>query len=212
MEFSINNFKPHYAQSNGQAERMIQTIKKLLKKAADSGNDWYTALLQYRNTPISEIDQSPAQLLFNRQLRTKLPVISSSLLSDNVGNARQSLVDRQLNQQHYYDRSVKPLPSLQTGDVVRVRHNNTWQQGIINSKCNSPRSYNVDIETGLTIRRNRRAIIKTAEPPPVCEPFIDNDLPVTSNRIDAQPVTQQVTTRSGRVVRAPVRFKDYVVT
>ena len=47
--FNIITSSPHYAQSNGQAERTIQTVKCLLKKAMDSGCDQNVPLLQYRN-------------------------------------------------------------------------------------------------------------------------------------------------------------------
>ncbi|XP_060067592.1 uncharacterized protein K02A2.6-like [Ylistrum balloti] len=45
---------PHYPSSNGQVERMVQTVKRLLKKA----NDPYLAILDYRNSPIDGIDLS----------------------------------------------------------------------------------------------------------------------------------------------------------
>jgi len=35
------------------AERCIQTVKKLLNKAKESGTDPYIAMLHYRNTPLS---------------------------------------------------------------------------------------------------------------------------------------------------------------
>ena len=41
---------PRYPQSNGMSERAIQTIKNLLRKAFEDGNDPYIALVEYRNT------------------------------------------------------------------------------------------------------------------------------------------------------------------
>ena len=79
-------------------------------------------------------------------MRSKVLIVSSSLFSDKFSNTRQSLVDHWLSQQHYYDRFVIPLPFLQQGDEVRVRNNNIWQQGIIKSKSNTPRSYNVALK------------------------------------------------------------------
>jgi hypothetical protein len=70
---------PHFAQSNGQAVRCIQTVKLLLKKAEESGADTYIALLQYRTSYISGLSYSPAKLLFGRALRTKLPAVAASL-------------------------------------------------------------------------------------------------------------------------------------
>jgi hypothetical protein len=87
---------PHFAQSNGQAERCIQTVKLLLKKAEESGADPYIALLQYRTSLISGLSYSPAQLLFGRALRTKLPVVAANL-EPSWTSPRPELV---LRQQH----------------------------------------------------------------------------------------------------------------
>ena len=38
-----------YAQSNGQAERAVHTLKLLLKNADAEGRDPYIAMLEYRN-------------------------------------------------------------------------------------------------------------------------------------------------------------------
>ncbi|KAI3372673.1 hypothetical protein L3Q82_023134 [Scortum barcoo] len=60
--------------SNGEAERAVQTIKNLLKKAADL----YLALLAHRSTPLQN-GYSPAQLLMGRHLRTTVPTLPSQL-------------------------------------------------------------------------------------------------------------------------------------
>lgn len=44
---------PHYPRSNGMVKRIVQTVKNILKKADESGNDPYIAMLEYRNTIIS---------------------------------------------------------------------------------------------------------------------------------------------------------------
>lgn len=62
---------PCHTQSNGQAERTVQTIKNLLKKSKCSG-DPYLSLLEYRNTPLVGVGLSLAQLLMGRQLKSKL--------------------------------------------------------------------------------------------------------------------------------------------
>ena len=48
--FAVCTSSPRYPQSNGMSERAIQTIKNLLRKAFEDGNDPYIALLEYRNT------------------------------------------------------------------------------------------------------------------------------------------------------------------
>ncbi|KAG5858283.1 hypothetical protein JTB14_020061 [Gonioctena quinquepunctata] len=65
---------PHYPRSNGLAEKAVQIAKNMLKKC----DDIHLALLEYRNTPISGSDESPAQLLNNRHLRSKLPIMENA--------------------------------------------------------------------------------------------------------------------------------------
>ena len=67
-----------YPQSNGGAERAIQTMKQLLYRAVEAGQDLYLSLLAYRVTPLSN-DFSPAQLLMSRQLQSPLPQVPSLL-------------------------------------------------------------------------------------------------------------------------------------
>ncbi|CAC5396825.1 unnamed protein product [Mytilus coruscus] len=66
---------PHYQQSNGLAERFVQSVKKMLSKSKQDGKDPYIAMLKYRNTPLENL----AQLLMNRRLRTTIPTIKNRL-------------------------------------------------------------------------------------------------------------------------------------
>ena len=68
--FNIITSSPHYVLSNGSAERIIQTVKSLLKKAIDCGCDPYVPLLHYRNVQLSDFNKSRAELLFNHPLKT----------------------------------------------------------------------------------------------------------------------------------------------
>ena len=60
---------PHYPQSNGFAERMVKTVKKLLSGTSDM----FMALLSYRATPLPWCNLSPAELLMGRRLKTDVP-------------------------------------------------------------------------------------------------------------------------------------------
>ena len=71
--FKHTTSSPECPQSNGAAERAVQTAKRILKKASADGKDPFEGLLKYRNTPFEDIGLSPAQLLMSRRTRTMLP-------------------------------------------------------------------------------------------------------------------------------------------
>jgi len=73
--FEIIISSPRYPRSNGQVERFVQTVKQLMRKAVESNQDVAIALLQYRNALVAGCEYSPAQLLFNRSLRTRIPTL-----------------------------------------------------------------------------------------------------------------------------------------
>ena len=61
---------PYHPSSNGLAERAVKTVKEGLKKCNVVGS-LARLLFQYRITPYSTIGISPAELLFNRQIRSQ---------------------------------------------------------------------------------------------------------------------------------------------
>ena len=64
---------PRNPQSNGMAERCVQTMKASLIKTMEEGDDVDLALLTYKTTPLSHRLPSPAELLNSRKYKTLLP-------------------------------------------------------------------------------------------------------------------------------------------
>ena len=65
---------PTNAQSNGQAECFVQTIKNSLTKAMEGGEDLHLAILSYITTPLNHSLPSPAELLNSRKFRCILSI------------------------------------------------------------------------------------------------------------------------------------------
>ncbi|CAK1595943.1 unnamed protein product [Parnassius mnemosyne] len=166
-EFCINwrfehkTSSPRYPQSNGQAERAIQTVKQMLKKTQYDKSDFRFAMLEFLNTPISESLPSPAELLNNRKLRSIVPCPPEMLQPKlfNTKQAREILKSRQTVQKRYYDRGSKFLKPLSIGDKIKVRINGKWVDGIVIDILGE-RSYVLKLQSGRIIRRNRRHIIR----------------------------------------------------
>jgi transposase InsO family protein len=146
-EFKHTTSSPRYPQSNGFAERMVQTLKKLLQKAKDSGNDAYLAVLNYRSTPISNTLPSPAEILMNRVLRTRLSIPPKKSKKKKTNKITQELKDKQKRQKHHYDKGTKELPKLQPKDKIYVNDNGEWIPGTVLEAAASPRSYYIQTNT-----------------------------------------------------------------
>ena len=214
---------PRYSQSMGFIEKYVQICKNVLKKAKKSNSDPYLAILEYRNTPIEGINLSPSQLLMGRRTRTQLPV-NDSLLKPQYhdgANVQNALNERQHIQKYYYDRGAKSLPQLNPGDQIRVRNENKWEPGTVEQRADTPRSYVIQTEKGQKLRRNRRHLLKTSEnrseEPEIFYDCQENISSKNSSNFVEQPssnISQSDSKKyisSGRQVKMPMRFDDYVM-
>ena len=78
-QFEHHTSSPHYPQSNGKAEKAVQTVKKLLQKSLSEQTDFQLALLDFRNAPTNDTVGSPAQCLMGRCTKTLLPTTTKLL-------------------------------------------------------------------------------------------------------------------------------------
>ena len=119
----------HYPQSNGRAEAAVKSAKRTLRDnlAADGDieNDRVSsALSQYLNTPLRDIDRSPAELLMGRQLRGGVPTAKRNLRVSNWWCATLRARERQMAEQcerlEGARRPARSHPPLTAGQRVRV--------------------------------------------------------------------------------------------
>ncbi|KAK7885968.1 hypothetical protein WMY93_025589 [Mugilogobius chulae] len=164
-EFTHITTSPRYPQSNGLAEKTVQTAKRILDKAKADHKDPYIGLLEYRNTPVDNL-KSPAQLLMSRRLRSILPATASQLQPKVTPQriVKQRREACQHRQQLYYNRSAKTLPLLPAGAPIRFRQEDgSWRPATVTQPAHTERSYHIQTEEGQTFRRNRRHLRESKE-------------------------------------------------
>ena len=222
-DFVHETSSPYYAQSNGQAENAVKTVKSLLKKAGDVNR----SLQIYRSTPLA-CGKSPAELLMNRRIRSNLP-ISKTLLQPvpvNTQNIREQKQNAKVKQKLYYDQRARSLPELTVHQKVRVKspHDDHWaKQGTIIKV--QGRTYTIKMDDGGITRRNRRHLRRVessqsnidndpdnGDPPPQQQEKPQQSLHLQNN---VKPHANQIppdqrTTRSGRVIKKPDYLKDFI--
>ena len=102
--------------SNGIIERVVGTVKAVMKKVKQWRTDPQLALLCLRSTHLDARTPSPAELLYGRKIRANLPVKSD--VTPTVQNHREWLESTA----EYYNRTAGPeLPTLLPGMKVMMQ-------------------------------------------------------------------------------------------
>lgn len=122
-------------------------MKLVLKKTADSGDDFWLGLLAYRTTP-HEDGRSPGELLQGRRLHANLPDFSAVTATDVKKHSKKQV--------------ERPLHPLQRGAIVRLR-DTAWSRKAQVMGMPHPSSYLVKTEDQKLLRRNRRRLLQTVE-------------------------------------------------
>ena len=153
-EFRHDTSSPRYPQSNGRVENAVKTAKRLMTKSVESGADPFLALLDWRNTPSEQLGKSPAQLMFARNTRTRLPCEQKLLGVCDLSVRRKAEAAKE-KQAEYYDRTAKPRKTLTEGQTVRFQDadGTIWRKGEI-VKVLPHRSYEVKTEEGSTTTKD----------------------------------------------------------
>ena len=181
------------------------------------------------------MNSSPVQRLMSRRTCTRLPVSANLLYSRVEEGVKEKLKAKRQSAKGYYNRSARVLPELEIGQEVRVagQRNKTWEAGTCVQKL-LDRSYLVEVN-GNSLRQDREALrpkkdtqmtgeTTTAETrPPIPVPAqperqtawkstnqSDVTTPVKVNDTPQQNLTAPLKSTCTRIVKAPVKFKDYV--
>lgn len=140
-----NTSPPYHPQSNGGAERTVQTVKNYLMKQKLSNVKYKdfqhrldSILFNYRNIPHSVTGKTPNELLFSYQTKTKL-----NLLKPNL---REKIECYQNKQKQYHD-NFRKSRDFEIGNKVWVKsvrgEQIKWFPGVILNVC-SPYTFIVE--------------------------------------------------------------------
>ena len=163
---------PYYARSNGKLERFHRYLKKNFRAVISEGKSWQEELpkilMLYRATPHPVSGKSPSMLLFNHEIRTKVPHIK------NVSNTAASALNHehrskcnsyQARLKEYHDaKQHAATHNFKVGDIVHcanIKPNkldskfSLAKHVIIETKARDTFSL-VNVDTGTTLVRNAK--------------------------------------------------------
>ena len=219
---------PLWPQANGGVERQNRTLLKAIRAAVAERRDWKAALttflMAYRSTPHPATTVSPAELMFGRAIRTKMPEVTERQPRPCGEQVRDSDTRYKVKAKMGSDRRRRAKSTrFNVGDLVLVKipNKSTKLSGYF-----YPNPYVVTELKGTQVcvrrgdgkvfRRNK-SCIKLFTPPHDDDDFLtpttaDVDpavVPDVDSSVPPDDIAGQ-RTRSGRVVKKPQWFGDPV--
>ena len=175
--------------SNGRAEVGVKTMKRLLEGCIRSDGSLDTdavvaGLLQYRNTPDPSTGLSPANILFGRNLRDRIPIPPGTSIFNNsavspvwqqMWKVREAaLSTRFAKQVDTLTAHSRDLGLLKPHDQVRIQnlcgvHPKRWDRsGQVIEQLPHDQYLVKTHGTGRILRRNRRHLRQNVDTSPKC--------------------------------------------
>ena len=157
---------PYYPQANGEVERQNRTIMKAIKTIRAEGGDWRKELNKflkaYRSTPHSVTRVSPAELMYGRKMRTKLPEISLKYTGcDEEVRSRDRKYKEKGKEYHDHKFHVKE-GQVEVGDIVvlQQRKENKLSSNFLSEpyKVIEKKGNSVQIESTEGVQKRRNVI------------------------------------------------------
>jgi hypothetical protein len=223
-----------WPQANGEVEHQNDSLLKRIRIAQAQGLDWKKELrkyvTKYRGLEHSTTGRSPAELLFNRKIRGKLPEIADS----NQNNLEVQDRDAEIKAKSKLYTDAKrnaQYSSVDVGDTVLVRQEKSNKLDTnfsatphkVVSKAGN--SLVVESPAGVKYSRNTTHVKRyLTEPPPLYEPEPELNEP-SGNDTDGTHGTKEVPEvlskpspqfesprqRPQRERQMPVKFAEFVM-
>ncbi|MCG8048362.1 MAG: DDE-type integrase/transposase/recombinase [Candidatus Thiodiazotropha taylori] len=212
---------PYYAQANGEVERQNRSLLKAIKTLQIEKGDWRKELdkylLSYRATPHSCTQKSPAEMMFKRKIRTKLPYLVD-IETDLIGVRDRDSSEKEKGKQ-YADQKRSAEPSnISSGDKVLLeqKHENKLstrfeqEPYLVRKKIGN--QVVMEGKDGGKIKRNVIHVKKYEDNVITGEQDVDRDNASTAATPVTIPVPVETNVRPKRETRRPKYLEDYVTT
>ena len=220
-----------WAQANGEVERQNSSLLKRIQIAQAQGLDWRRELrkyvAKYRGITHSTTGRSPAELLFNRRIRGKLPDLTGYSREDTEVADRDAEMKGK-SKLYADDRRNAKMSNVDLGDVVLVKQDKlnkfstTFKSDPHTVVKKSGNQVVVEAEDGTQYYRNTSHVKKYfGRPEPTEESRKDPVPEKTTNvgpdeaRQDADPVQEversPMMLRQRREKRVPEKWKDFIL-
>ena len=208
-------------------ERFNRTVEKAIRTAHVKAKDWKktldTFLLNYRATPHAMTGVSPAKLLFGREIRTKLPELSTS--EENAvldGALSRDRTQKAKMKQHSDGKNQSTPSSVVEGDRVLLKQPKANKL----STTFDPNAYRVVKRQGTSVllqRGKEPVIMRNVSWTKIIENSSDDDQQSTDDEDDEddegnvseQPIPQEPTPVGNmppaRARKPPARLEDFLM-
>ncbi|XP_064609484.1 uncharacterized protein K02A2.6-like [Liolophura sinensis] len=229
---TLRHVTSYWPQANGEIKTLNRTLLKAIRTSHTERKDWRqklsTFIMAYRSTPHVVTGLSPAEMLFNSKIRTKLPSQPVTPTAAPIVRHRD-FTEKEKGKQYAVKRRRAKVQTFKTGDRVLLRQKKFNKL----STTFEPTPYTVVSKTGnmITIRDNggkfkkrNASLLKlsngnnpnsewlTDQQDSDSEPDFfdhpDDDLPQPMNPPVNAPEPRR--TLSGPNVRVPSYLNDYV--
>ena len=146
------------SRSAGLAEAGVKRIKNCIKKATEAKEDVKVALSEMRLSPMDDLEASPAEIFFGRQMRGQLAGLKRDI------KIKESVEKREEKRNGYVKlpgTKKRKSKTLKVNEKVVVQHHKSkkWNiHGKVKEVVNMGRSYIIETNDGSEYLRNRKFV------------------------------------------------------
>ncbi|XP_052777763.1 uncharacterized protein LOC128215074 [Mya arenaria] len=199
LNIEHRNTTPYWPQANGEVEIQNKSIMKRLHIAhvqkKNMRTELQTYLMMYRFTPHSTTGMSPAEMLFKRKIRTKIPDISDHRVSDH--EIRDRDIERKGKGKIYGDNRRNARESdIKEGDLVENKS--------VQSEKNVLNENRVESGSNSNLENNQEAELTEIEQ-------IENPVETEDVKSPTKTVAESYSQPS-RVRKMPQKYSDFIMS